>query len=73
MPNPPDSTNLSKRRGGRYYGDERGEKGKEFGGTGGKDRIQIVDTKIKTFIKNLKIHCFAKQFEDIYCKYLHEQ
>ena len=47
MPNPPDSTNLSKRRGGRYYGDERGEKGKKFGGTGGKDRIQIADTKLK--------------------------
>ena len=24
-----------------------GEKGKEFGGTGGKDRIQIADTKLK--------------------------
>ena len=24
------------------------EKGKKFGGTGGKDRIQIADTKIKT-------------------------
>ena len=58
---------------GGTMGMSRGKKGKRFGGTGGKDRIQIVDTKIKTFIKNLKIHCFAKQFEDIYCKYLHEQ
>ena len=52
MPNPPDSTNLFKRRGGRYYGDERGEEGKKFGGTGGKDRIQIADTKLKLSIKN---------------------
>ena len=29
-------------------GDEKGgEKGKKFGGTGGKDRIQIADTKLK--------------------------
>ena len=30
-------------------GDEKGgEKGKKFGGTGGKDRLQIADTKLKT-------------------------
>ena len=27
--------------------EEGGEKGKKFGGTGGKDRIQIADTKLK--------------------------
>ena len=31
-------------------GNEKGgEKGKKFGGTGGKDRLQIADTKIKIF------------------------
>ena len=28
-------------------GMNRGGKGKKFGGTGGKDRIQIADTKLK--------------------------
>ena len=28
-------------------GMSRGRKGKKFGGTGGKDRIQIADTKLK--------------------------
>ena len=28
-------------------GMKRGEKGKKLGGTGGKDRIQIADTKLK--------------------------
>ena len=33
---------------GGVMGDEKGgEKGKKFGGTGGKDRIQIADTKLK--------------------------
>ena len=26
---------------------KEGKKGKKFGGTGGKDRIQIADTKLK--------------------------
>ena len=34
---------------GGTMGMSRGKKGKKFGGTGGKDKIQIVDTKIKTF------------------------
>ena len=41
MPNLPDSTKLSSRRGGRYYGDEQGGK---FGGIEGRERIKIVDT-----------------------------
>ena len=35
-------------------------KREKVGGTGGKDRIQIVDTKIKTSRLKSKIHCFAK-------------
>ena len=31
------------------WGNEKGgEKGKKFGGTGGKDRLQIADIKLKT-------------------------
>ena len=29
----------------------------------------IKNSRLKTY----KLHCFAKKFEDIYCKYLHEQ
>ena len=42
-------------------GMSRGKRGKKFGGTGGKDKIHIVDTKIKNFqIKNLKNTLFCK-------------
>ena len=45
MPNLPDPTKHFLRRGGRCYGDEQGEKGGgKFGGTGGRERIKIVDT-----------------------------
>ena len=79
MPNLPDTTKHSYRRGGRCYGDEWGEKGKKFGGTGERERIKnrkhiIKNVRFKLFTqKNTKLHCFAKKFEDIYCKYLHEQ
>ena len=34
---------------GMSRGKKKKKRGKKFGGTGGKDKIQIVDTKIKTF------------------------
>ena len=46
MPNPPDSTNLSKRRGGRYYGDEQG---------GGKGK-SLVELEGKTGYKLLTLN-----------------
>ena len=47
MPNLPDTTKHSSRRGGRCYGDEWGGKGKKFGGTGERERMKIVDTQLK--------------------------
>ena len=40
-----------------------------------KNRRHIIkNVRFKLFTqKNTKLHCFAKKFEDIYCKYLHEQ
>ena len=39
--------NILKEGEGGVMGMNKGEKGKKFGGTGGRERIKIVDTQLK--------------------------